>query len=70
MFLCLASKSSHVGVDVTGRLDGADDARLALRVHQVLALEEAVDAANLELEAGELLVHVGALRLYLGAHHL
>jgi hypothetical protein len=32
------------------QLSGADDAWLALRVHQVLVLDEAVDVANVKLE--------------------
>jgi hypothetical protein len=39
-------------------------------VRHVLALKEAIDAVDFKLEAPELLVHLGMLRLHLNAEHL
>jgi hypothetical protein len=52
------------------RLVDGEDAQLLLSVRHVLTLKEAIDAVDFKLEAPELLVHLGMLRLHLNAEHL
>jgi hypothetical protein len=41
----------------------AEDPRLALRISQILVLEEVADAMNLKLQSLDLLLNLGAARL-------